>query len=126
MSVYRDQGRLDEAILLAREVVEVAQRVLPAQHWRIALHRLQLAQIEIEMNNLDGVEEDLKSTHDTLREQLGSEHPYTFDAVAALVGYYEATNQSVLADEYRSLMPVPANETADPTASRPSPDGSPR
>ncbi|MCH7719553.1 MAG: serine/threonine protein kinase [Planctomycetes bacterium] len=125
VSVYRDQGRLEEAMSLAREVVEVSQRVLPEQHWRTALHRLLLAQLEIDLNNLDGVEEDLESTYETLREQLGSEHPHTFEAVATLVRYYEATDQAVPADEYRSLMPLPAGETPDTAASPPAPDGSP-
>lgn len=91
---------------------------MPEKHWRTAFYRLHLTRYKIGANQLDGAEADLISSYETLRDQLGSSHPYTHEALTELVDYFDSAGQPEAAEKYRALLPAASETEIAATADR--------
>jgi len=89
------QGRLEDAQDLARKAVEVARRILPEGHWRLAHAESVLGECLLDQGHLDEAEPLLRNASANLESSLGAGSIYSRDATTRLEQFELASSGAV-------------------------------
>jgi tetratricopeptide (TPR) repeat protein len=101
-SILEKQGKADEAVVIYRKVVALAEKVLPPGHLNTALFRTALGNCLITLAEYEEAEQHLLAAYNVIKASLGDDHPRTRDIRAKLVTLYDAWQKPTEAAKHRT------------------------